>query len=99
MNTAFERTARLLQTRDGLLARLHTQSDDFAATKELQDVYADLATLRAESDDDRPHRLRRSGFSSLDRMRTWRRERRARRDADEHALRAREQFAEPGWTS
>ena len=47
MGTVSARETTLLLARDSLLARLHARSDDFAATKELQGVYADLATLRA----------------------------------------------------
>jgi hypothetical protein len=75
------RTA-LEQARDRLLTRLHARPDDFAATEELQGVGDKLATLRSDADDDRPGRLRLSGFSFFDGLRArWNRRNSRRRES------------------
>jgi hypothetical protein len=66
-------SAALEHVRDGLLERLHARSADFAATEELQAVGARLWALAAPEDPDRAERLRRSGMSFFDRLRSRRR--------------------------
>jgi len=66
-------SAALERVRDGLLERLHARSADFAATEELQAVRDQLWALPAPVDPDRSIRLRRSGMSFFDRLRTKRR--------------------------
>jgi hypothetical protein len=69
--------SRLERERAALHERLYARPSDCAATRELRAVNAALA---ATPDADVPDqgRLRRSGMSSLDRMRSWFRRRRRR---------------------
>jgi hypothetical protein len=77
MNAAFERTpaaadgrSHLEDERTALHDRLYARASDVAATRDLQAVNAALAKA---PDVDAPDqdRLRRSGMSSLDRIRSW----------------------------
>ena len=65
------------QARDHLLEGLHTRSDDFAATEELQAVRAELAR-NSNVNHERSGILRHSGLSCFDRMRANGRHRNAR---------------------
>ena len=69
--------SRLERERTALHERLYARPSDFAATRDLQAVNAALATTPDVGVPDQG-RLRSSGMSSLDRMRSWFRRRRRR---------------------
>jgi hypothetical protein len=74
----------LEQAQAVLLARLHDQPDDFAATTELQAMNALSARLRSQIPPLERDRLVHEGLSSVERTRIWLRSkaRRRRRDAE-----------------
>jgi hypothetical protein len=65
-----DRRSLLEGERTALHDRLYARSSDFAATRDLQAVNAALATT-PEVDVPDQSRLRRSGMSGLDRIRSW----------------------------
>ena len=74
------------QAQGVLLARLRNQPDDFAATTELQAMYARSASLRSQIPPLERDRLVREGLSSIDRTRMWLRSKVRRRGRDAQTI-------------